>query len=315
MKILLISQYAKELIDGIVPTNPIYRIHFLNYHLKVYQTLLELGHEVVLTDGINNEELNKKTKLCDLIFPIRHDYGYVNGDLLIRLLCKKHNKKCIGADISSRFYDTDKVVGKLLCKRLRIPTPDYFLPYQINNPTFDGPYLLKPRFEASSSNMTDSNIFERAEEISKILEKIRNPECFFIEKFIVGVTAIIGCVVGEDNHVILGEPYILTSKKNRIITLEDKRNGGCIRSSLNDKKVINKIKNYADAYFKEIQPCQIARLDFMLTDDSKLFFLEINETPNLSETGGFAKLYVEKEFHTYKNFINHLIETAISLNK
>lgn len=315
MKILLISQYAEEIKQGIIPSNPLYRIHFLNYHLKVYQALLNLGHQVIISDGIVVEELIRYIMSCELIFPIRHDYGYSNGDVLIRLLCKKYDKKCIGANIASRFYDTDKIVGKLLCKRLKIPTIDYFLPYQISNPTFAGPYLLKPRFSASSANLSDSCIFDNAEDLRKALNNIPNPECFFIEKFVLGTTATIGCIIGDDNHLILGEPYTLTSKTNKIISFEDKRNGGCVRTALTDKIVRRKIKHYTDKYFREIQPCQIARLDFILTQDKKLFFLEINETPNLSATGGFAQLFVEKKFNTYENFINHLIKTAISLNR
>lgn len=315
MKILLISQYANELKNGYLPNNPILLIHFKNYHQKIYHTLLTLGHTIYLSDGLDNEELLQLVMKCDLVFPIRVDFCYTNGDIQIRLLSQKYHKKIIGGTSYSRFYESDKIIGKLLSERLKIQTPQYVLPYQIEDLEFEGPYLVKPRFTGSSMNLSDKNIMVDKKHLTNYLNTLSAPQDYYIEKYIEGITATIGCVIDQNNEIIMGVPYTLTSLTHHVITYEDKRNGGCIRGYIKEQAIKEKLIEYCKKLFKALQPCQIARFDFMLSKKNELYFLEINETPNLSATGGFVQTFLESTFSTFENFINHLLSTAISLNK
>lgn len=312
MEILLISQYDYELKTDKNPKDPMLLIHFTNYHKKIYQTLINLGHNVTVTNGLNNRELDCLTQNCDIIFPICNDFGYPNGDVQIRLLCQKYNKKMIGSSAFSRFYESDKIAGKLMCEKLNIPTPEYSLVYQISNIDYTGPYILKPRFMGSSRNITDNVIFDDKESLVNYVSKLSNKEDYYVEKFIDGITVTIGSLIGEDMNIIVGEPYSLKSLTHKVITYEDKRNGGCIRGSIQNKTIRKKLLQYNKLLFDMLQPCQIARFDFMLSRDNNLYFLEINESPNLSCTGGFVQLLLQRHFDTYENFINHLLKTAIS---
>ena len=315
MKILLVSQYSENLKNNKEPDDDLLKSHFNNYHKEIYQALLCLGHTVVLSDANSLNELNDLIQYVDLVFPIRSYYEYPNGDLLIRLLCQKYNKRIVGGTSFAKFYESDKIIGKLLCEKLKINTPSYILPYQIHNIKFDGPYIIKPRFGASSRNIKDDNIFYDQEKLIAFIETLPCPENYYIEKFIDGKTATIGCLKDEHNKIIYAHPYSLESKKNKVITYEDKKNKGCIKNLINNKLVINKLKKYSKMIFNMIQPCQIARFDFMLTRNNKLFFLEINETPNLSKTGGFVQQLLLTNFNNYADLISHLIKTAISSNK
>lgn len=314
MNILLISQYEMELKNNINPEDPLLLIHYTNYHKKIYQTLLDLGHNVTVTNGLNNELLNKLTIANDLVFSICNDFGYPNGDILVRLFCQKYNKKFIGGTAFSKFYESDKIAGKFLCEKLTIPTPQYSLLYQIAEIDYTGPYILKPRFMGSSRGITDNIVFDNKNDLLEYVSKLSNTENYYIEKFIEGITVTIGCILKDDKSLLIGEPYSLSSINNRVITYEDKKNGGCVRGAITNDKIKKKLKKYAKEIFLAIQPCQIARFDFMLSNDNNLYFLEINGSPNLSCTGGFVQLLLENHFKSYENFIDHLLKTAISSN-
>lgn len=314
MKILLISQYDHELKSNINPSNPLFQIHFKNYHKKIYQTLINLGHKVFVTNGLNNEELIELTIKCDIVFPICNDFGYPNGDILIRLYCQKYNKKIIGCSSFSRFYESDKITGKYLADRLKILTPSYSLLYQINEIDYPAPYIIKPRFLGSSRNITDDSVFYNKKDLINYVSNLLKKENYYIEKFIDGTTVTIGCMI-DGNNIIIGEPYTLKSRTHKVITYEDKKNGGCIRGVINNNEIKELLVKYCKSLFKALQPCQIARFDFMLSNDNKLYFLEINETPNLSCTGGFVQLLLKNNFNSYDEFIYCLLNNAISSNK
>lgn len=313
MRILLISQYKNNIICKTLPQNATLHYHFKFYHLAVYNALILKGHQVVLSDGLESD-LESKIIECDVVFSLNHDLGYVNSDLFVKLLCQKHSKSSVGNASFSKFYDTDKIVGKLLANKLGILTPDYCLPYQLDEIKFKPKYLLKPRFSASSEYINDECIFDDVNKLKTALYKTNKPEQFFIEQFIDGVTVTIGCLL-KDGNVIFSEPYMLISKSNRVITYTDKKQGGTIRNYISNPRLVKKIKNIANTYFLNMQPCQIARLDFMLSKSKQLYFLEVNTTPNLGCRNGFTTSFVDNYFESYADFINYLVISAKDFNR
>ncbi len=241
--------------------------------------------------------------------------GFTNSDLQIGLLCNKYKISYIGNSPFSKFYDTDKIVGKLLCQRLKIITPKYCLPYQLSEINFEGPCIIKPRFSASSKNLTDWNICTSYEELIFKIQQIDLPQDYFIEQYIQGKTVTLGCLLYDKSNVLVSTPYTLESKNNQIITFEDKKDGGCIKSVDLASNLKKRLYKAAKKYFAFIQPCQIARLDFMLDKMNRLYFLEINTTPNLSFSNGFVKGLLCEKVPTYADLINQLVSNAISFNK
>ncbi len=312
MKILLITQYAEEIVNQKLPENPVLCKHYQRYHLAVYNALLKLNYEVIVKNGMEND-IAQHISTCNLVFCIRHDFGFLNSDINIPLLCKKLNKKIVGSAVYAKFYDSDKIVGKILAEKLKIPTSKYDFIYNVNKLKFNPPYLLKPRFSASSADLSDWNI---CYSLNELLEKIKQvkAEQYFIEQFIQGNTITIGAYYKSNDHsVIIPEPYILNSRVNKVISYLDKKTGGCIKNESTNTKVNKKIKHFAKKYFQFMQPCQLARFDFMLSNSNELYFLEVNTTPNLSDSGGFVKNFTSKHFESYEDFINAIINDALQI--
>ena len=312
MKVLLISQYCDEFKNNNLPNNILLVRHFRLYHKKIYDTLKLLGHDIIIANGIeqNIEELIRKV---DIVFPIKHDYGYLGGDYNILCICQKLKKTFVGCAPSSKLYDTDKIAGKLLAEKLKIKTPNYFHPYMVNDKKMkDSLYILKPRFSASSKELSDKCIYTK-EKILNVISKKVNKESYFIEEFIDGVTASIGCVLSQNNNIFFSTPFTLKSKTNKVITFEDKKNGGCISATISNKKLQKKLREYSKKLFLNIQPCTMARFDFILSKSNKLYFLEINTTPTLNPENSFVHSLIQNYFKTYDCFLNHLLNVSISL--
>ena len=314
MKVLLITQYKENILNNTLPSDGRLYRHYETYHHAVYNALIRNNYEVCILDG-TEPDFEQQIKIADVVFPIRHDFGYINGDLNVRLICHKHNKKCVGNTSYSKFYDTDKIVGKLLAQTLHIETPRYCMPYAISDIPFDPPYIIKPRFFDSSQDILPSRVVKSIDRLKDELREIQNLNRFFIEEYIYGVTATIACL-NYGNNFIFSHPYTLKSKTNKqVITFEDKRIGNTEREYIQNEKLILTMKEIAKRYFVAVQPCQIGRIDFMLTQDNRLYFLEINTTPNLGQTNGVTVSYVNDFFGTYDNYIDYLVKSAIVLNK
>ena len=313
MKVLLITQYKENIESNSVPDEQILIKHFKTYHLAVYNALLAKGHTVVVASGLEYD-LENKIVNSDVVFSIRHDFGFINSDVYIKLLAQKNRVNFVGNSSFSKFYDTDKIVGKILAENLKIRTPKYFLPYQIKKLRSKSPYILKPRFSASSQDIKDEYIFTDIGKLKNELDRQPRQDFFFIEKYINGITATIGCVLTKDD-IICSDPYYLKSKSHRLITFEDKRSGNLKREYIKNKIIIDKMKRIARKYFLAIQPCQLARFDFILTKLGKLYFLEVNTTPNLGTTNKFTGSFVKNYFASYENFIDYLVTSAIDCNK
>ena len=184
---------------------------------------------------------------------MKNYFGYPNGDIYIRLLSQKYGKKIIGGSSFSKFYESDKIAGKLLSEKLGVRTPQYMLPYNIEDIEFDPPYILKSRFTGSSMMLTDDSIFMDRASLIYQLQTLSNPESYYVEKYIDGITATIGCLWDGNDGIIMSDPYTLTSRIHRVITYEDKRNGGCLRSSVKSRFIEEKMKEYCVMFFNALQ--------------------------------------------------------------
>lgn len=314
MKILLITQYSNDILNNTIPSDAILIKHFNLYHKKIVECLTRKGHDLIIKSGLE-QNIEYFVISADVVFCIRSDFGYPNGELSICLLCEKHNIPYVGTNSSSKFYDSDKVVGKLLAKELNIPTPQYFLPYQIENVNLKhNRYLLKPRFGSSSRKLTDWNICSSLNDIKNKMNSIKDIQNYFIEQFIDGKLLTVGCFLDETGCVRVSHPYFLISKNNFVVTFEDKKSGNVIKVPINNKRLCVKVKAMAKKYFLHIQPCLIARLDFMIRNHH-IYFIEINTTPTLSPSNGFISYLLQDNSYSYDDFIDYLLMCAISSNK
>jgi D-alanine-D-alanine ligase len=170
------------------------------------------------------------------------------------------------------------------------------------------PLILKPNFEGSSKGITQESVVGTAAEAEALLKKLlpRFKDGILVEEYIEGrdVTVPIleahanefGGVLEPAEYVFDLDPVMQAQRKFQIYDYELKNH----RSELVSVRVPAEIaaplaqdlRQDCQKIFKILGLRDLARMDFRLTPDGKLYFIEVNALPSL-EPG--ASLYTAAE--------------------
>ena len=122
-------------------------------------------------------------------------------------------------------------------------------------------------------------------------------------------------------NTVKGEPliatphYTISNKLGNIMTYSQKRfaDSGMNRFESTDLTLNKQLTYMARNYFTAMQPCDYARIDFLLEENSSIpYFLEVNVLMNLGIKGGFVNSFLNSHFITYDDIIHHILELGIA---
>lgn len=299
-----------ELESKTEPKNKLLLNHFNRYHKKIYETLLDEGYEVLIADGLE-DNISDFIKKSDVVFPIRSNYPTTLFELNIFLQADRYEKRIVGSSSSSKMLECDKIASKLLVEKLGIKTPKFYSLLDLNQIELGKKYIIKKRFSSSSIGINDDSIFIYDENSKKNLINIPNKSQYFIEEFIEGIDISIGVLLSKTKKHMLSHPYTMKSLSSHVVTFEQKKSGKDLACDFSNREPINKkLNEYAINIFNHIQPCEYTRIDFILANNDELYFLEYNNTPNLSCLNFFVSSLINKYFKDYNDFINYLLFQA-----
>jgi D-alanine-D-alanine ligase len=219
-----------------------------------------------------------------------------------------------------------KGLTKQLLLANNIPTPKYKLlsePYLSKKHALHYPLIIKPAREDASSGVDKDSVVYNYEELKKRIDEsfeYYNPP-ILVEEFIEGRELHVSILGNEPPEVL---PIIeidfseLPSDYPNIISYDAKWNpleesyhrmhAVCPAKLL--KRVEKKVKAAAlDAY--RITGCKdYARLDIRLTKDNKIFVLEVNPNPDLTE-GVSVMESAEKSGLSFGETLSKIVEGAL----
>lgn len=311
MKILLVTQYKAELESKAQPKDTLYKNHYNRYHKKIYDSLLEKGHEVLLVDGLE-DNITEFIKKSDIVFPIRSNYPTTLFELSIYLEAEKFKKKIVGSSSLSKMLECDKIASKFFVNNLGIKTPKFTSLINLDKLQFGKKYIIKNRFASSSIGLSEKSVFIYNNDSKNYLNNIKNKSQYFVEEYIEGIDVSIGIVFAKNKKYLTSVPYTMKTILGNVITFEQKKNGkNLVCCFLKEKKLTKKLEKYAIKIFENIQPCEYTRIDFILNEKNELYFLEYNNTPNLSYANYFVSSLIDKYFEDYNEFISYLICQAL----
>lgn len=99
------------------------------------------------------------------------------------------------------------------------------------------------------------------------------------------------------------------------MTYSQKRfaDSGMTRFESTDTTLNKQLTYMSKKYFSAMQPCDYARIDFILEAESFTpYFLEVNVLMNLGIRGGFVNSFLNSHFKTYEELICHILELGIA---
>lgn len=321
VNILFLAQFAPT--DGVVlnpPKTPEEKFYAETYHWKIIDILKKTKYNIDTASDV--EFFIKNHDKYQLVWSVYNRLGFKNSEIFVQSLCEYYRIKYIGATPNIRALVEDKSMSKQLAEHLGIKTSPWVVCSKefplCKIPPFPGPYFVKPRFGSASINIDESSLcYSWEDAIAKSKDYFQQNIDVIVEKYIKGICYGVSILNTISGTPLIATPhYTVSDKVGNIMTHSQKRfaDSGMERFESTDT-VINKQLTYiAQKYYSAMQPCDYARIDFILEEESFTpYFLEVNVLMNLGIKGGFVNSFINNSyFESYEELINHILELGLA---
>jgi len=228
-----------------------------------------------------------------------------------------------GSDETTLCLALDKALTKRFLSTYNITTPAYQL---IKTPEFEldqalhFPLIVKPDSEGSSKGISDLAIVDNEEQLYSLIT--RNFKLYgqsmLAEEYIKGREFTVG-ILGNGSDMRVFEPleiiYLKEDRESRIYSYNVKRNfKKYIEYScppLLDAVTTQKMKDIAAKIYMALDCRDFSRIDFRLSEDGTIYFIEINPLPGLAP--GYSDYPMLAEFcgMDYQTLVVNVLNSAL----
>ena len=246
--------------------------------------LKRLGYDVVTIDvGENALEQISKSGINVAVLALHGKFG---EDGCMQGLLEMMRIPYTGAGVLGSSVGMDKAVCNRVVRQLGIPVPDemVFVAGEddavrfADNLIIDFPVVVKPSREGSTINIT---IVKQPKDLSTALTvAAKSDSKVLVEQYIKGKELTVGVLNGK------ALPVLEIAPKDGFYDFEHKYTGGMteyIVPARIDKDVAGQLQNWSEQVFRSIECSGAARVDYILREDNKPYFLEINTIPGMTE--------------------------------
>jgi D-alanine-D-alanine ligase len=155
------------------------------------------------------------------------------------------------------------------------------------------PCIVKPNSYGSGIGVT---LVNNQKSLIKSIEKIRElKQEVLIEEFIEGREITVGAIILENNIQVLPIAEILRQdqeknlKQNQYYNYTNRQSTEIILDPSIDKKLIDQIKEITKKIGETLNCQSFYRVDYILSKNNEIFFLEINTIPGMTPRSVFVK--------------------------
>lgn len=263
---------------------------------------------------------NKENIPIDIIFPVLH--GSNGEDGLMQGFLELADVPYVGAGVLGSAICMDKAIAKNLLRAARVPVAKFLVFSAHEKIDHDKvikrlglPLFVKPANTGSSVGIVK---VKKANELEFAINQARKfDNKIIIEEFIAGRE--IECAVlgnGKPQASLPGE--IIPKSKHEFYTYEAKYldpEGAELFAPANlPKPIIKKIQNLAKKVFSILNCEGMARIDFFLTPDNKIYLNEANTIPGFTQISMYPKLWTVTGL-PYAKLIDKLVDLAFDRYK
>lgn len=266
----------------------------------ILKSLLKQGYDAYAIE-LNSENILKAfiEEKYDVAFLALH--GIFGEDGKIQGLLDILNKKYTGSTTTSSAVSMDKELTKKIAISEGILVPKTYKIDEIGL-IKKFPIVVKPVLEGSSVGIYICN---EIKEIEEAINKLKGKE-LVIEEFIKGEELTVGVLSGEAFGVLKITPkkglYDYNSKYTKGMTEYE-------YPAKIDNNHYKKAMEYATIIHNSLKMKGVSRSDFILSE-GKIYFLEVNSCPGMTETSLVPKLATLKGY-TFDDLVRKILEEVI----
>jgi D-alanine-D-alanine ligase len=262
------------------------------------------GHEVekIEVSGAASSLMERlETSDPDIIFNIAEGSGGRMREAFYPALFEEMGLVYTGSDAYTMALTLDKWLTKLVLERHGIDTPRAELVTSRNlakvcqsGPRLAFPVIIKPNFEGSSKGIGDNSVVKSLDELAISLKAAIKafPDGVIIEEFIDGTDVAVGYVsgVGHDNGLLQPVETIYDDKSADTFSIYDFRRKNLEPGSVQlrcpasvPRDVAARLRAISQEAITVLGLNDVARLDYRISKDGRIFLLEANALPSLAK--------------------------------
>lgn len=269
----------------------------------IASALIRAGHEVekVEVSGRISELVTRLETLApDMIFNTAEGAKGRFREGFYPALFEQMDLPYTGSDAYVCTTTLDKRATKMLVDAYGIPTPrwqfvDNDSPLEVESLRF--PVIVKPNFEGSSKGISADSVVESVDALKELVATLLDqyPAGILVEEFIVGRDLVVPFIEGvsaETGGVL--EPAVYdyraeyaAAQKYTVYDYSMKTNGFDAVSVRVPADISEETRAMAmrlsKRAFQVLGVRDMGRIDFRVTDEGSLYFLEVNALPSLEE--------------------------------
>lgn len=250
----------------------------------ILESLIRQGYDAY---GVDLKEDNLLTAFTeneyDLAYLALH--GEFGEDGRIQAVLDIIKKPYTGSGVTPSAIAMDKNMTKIIAEKAGIRIPKS---YRDKSEIISFPVVVKPTTEGSSVGLYICNSIEEVEKAEKNLMG----KSLLIEEFVSGEELTVGVLNGEPLGVLKISP------KSGLYDFQSKYTVGMTEYEYPAKvspKVYEEAMIFSKKIHQELGLSGVSRSDFILKDD-KIYFLEVNTCPGMTETSLVPKLATLKGY-------------------
>ena len=288
----------------------------------IREAIASWGHEVVDLEATQDLPLVLASTPVDVVFNIAEGWKGRSRESQVPSLLELLDVPYTGSDPAALSVSLDKALAKRMVRTHGILTPDYAvlntgkerLPREL---TF--PLLVKPVAEGTSKGVTKKSIVhdegELREVARELIGKYRQPA--LVESYIAGREFTIG-LLGERRPRVLPPMEIVfldPRDPTPIYSFEMKQDWNEqiryeVPAHLSPRE-LDRLERASRECFTALGCRDVARLDFRMDGEGRIFFIECNPLPGLSPGWSDLVLIAQAAGLDYRGLIGEILSFAI----
>lgn len=289
------------------------------------EQIQSLGYKTIYFGGVDNliEAYERKytfpegTLFLNFSDGLEHSSRKAQSAMLLELL----NVPFAGSDACSRLVAGNKQFAKGILNNINVSSPKGVLIHKIedleNVEGFSYPLIIKPNREGSSIGITQQNFITTFESLKNITKQLLQEfDELLIEEYIAGYE-VTNFVIGNPNKFLFND-IILNGYNNQfyfndfIFGINEKSGGKrnqITPEELLSPEMIDQIKRTSESVFTYLGMRDFTRIDYRLTKEGKLYFIELNGNPVISQTSEMGTLCKSRNI-PFRDIYEHIISAA-----
>jgi D-alanine-D-alanine ligase len=288
----------------------------------IREAIASYGHEVVDLEATSDLPLVLASTPVDVVFNIAEGFKGRNRESQVPALLELLDIPYTGSDPAALSVSLDKALAKRMVRTHGILTPQYLVMHTAKErlPKELGfPLMVKPVAEGTSKGVTKKSIVrdevELREVAREIIAKYRQPA--LVEEYISGREFTVG-LLGERRPRVLPPMEVVfldTSDPTPIYSFEMKQEWNDkiryeVPAKLSERE-LDRLEKAAREVFTALGCRDVARSDFRMAPDGRIYFIESNPLPGLSPGWSDLVLIAQAAGIDYRALIGEILSFAI----